>query len=109
LVFKGDEYQALFKLEKIDNPAYSPNTLSDILSMKKNDSPRYFKSMKIMVEREYGKKMQNHFTILDDNIDFSDFSDTLLYEFLENKIRDACIKITTGIFDIIYETYKVEC
>lgn len=107
LVYTEDNIQIRFKLEKIDNPAYIPNTLSDILSMKSN-TPRYFKSMKIVVERNYGKQMTNHFTIIDDNTDFKDFSDSLLYESIEKKLLDAYISIINEIYDIIFKIYIVE-
>ena len=105
LVYTEEDFQIKFKLEKVDNPAYSPNTLSDILSMK-NDTPKYFKSMKIIVERKYGKCMTNHFNIIDDNIDFEDdTSNELLYKTIDNKILKAEENIISVIFNEIYYNY----
>jgi hypothetical protein len=106
LVYTEDDFQIKFKLEKVDNPAYSPNTLSDILSMK-NNTPKYFKSMKIVVERKYGKCMTNHFNIIDDNIDFeNDTSDKLLYRTIDNKVLKAEEGVIRHIFDAIYYNYR---
>ena len=105
LVYTEEDFQIKFKLEKVDNPAYSPNTLSDILSMK-NDTPKYFKSMKIVVERNYGKCMINHFNIIDDNIDFeNNTSDKLLYKTIDNKVLIAMESIIKDIFNSIYDNY----
>jgi hypothetical protein len=105
LVYTAKDFQIKFKLEKVDNPAYSPNTLSDILSMK-NDIPKYFKCMKIVVERNYGKCMTNHFSIIDDNIDFEDdTSNELLYKTIDNKVLDAEKNIIREIYNSIYNIY----
>lgn len=108
LVYTTKDFQIKFKLEKVANPAYIPNTLSDILSM--NDkTPKYFKSMKMIVERSYGKNMKNTFTIIDDRTDFGgDLSDTLLYETIEKYLSEEIERVIKEIFDMIYEIYKVD-
>lgn len=105
-LIEGD-YQIKIKMEKVMNPAYSPNTLSDILSIDKNNTPKYFKSMKIVVERFYGKHMTNHFTIIDDNWnELDDSSDTMLIETITNQFSIAIEKIIKEIYDLIYNYYK---
>ena len=108
LVYNNKDFNIRFKLEKVLNPSYIPNTLSDVLSMNKNDTPKYFKSMKIIVERTYGKNMTNHFTIIDDNTDFEDMSDTLLFETIESILREEFAILIKQVFELIYYTYKVE-
>lgn len=108
LVYNNNDINIRFKLEKVLNPSYIPNTLSDVLSMNKNDTPKYFKSMKIIVERTYGKNMTNHFTIIDDNTDFEDMSDTLLFETIESILREEFAILIRQVFELIYYTYKVE-
>ena len=108
LIYSEEDFQVKFKLEKVNNPAYTPNTLSDILFIK-SDTPQYFKSMKIVVERKYGKCMTNHFTIIDDNKDFEkDMSNYLLYKTIDRKISVEMINIIKEIYDLIYENYKIE-
>ena len=107
LVYTEDDVQIRFKLEKVLNPQYIPNTLSDVLSMG-NKTPQYFKSMKIYVERLYGKKLVNHLTIIDDNNDFKDFSDSLLIESIEHKLFLAYEETVKEIFNLIYQNYKLD-
>ena len=107
LVFHNDSINIRFKLEKVANPAYIPNTLSDILSMN-SDTPKYFKSMKIVVERTYGKGMTNHFTIIDDNTDFKDQSDTMLLESIESILKYEHEAVIYQVFNLMYARYKVD-
>ena len=107
IVYSEEDIQIKIKMEKVPNPAYIPNTLSDILSMNKNVQ-QYFKSMKIVVERNYGKEMTNKFTIIDNDTEFDDFSDKMLYETICKKFLDEIHNITILIFHMIYDTYKLD-
>jgi hypothetical protein len=63
--------------------------------------------MKIIVERNYGKCMTNHFNIIDDNIDVeNDTSDKLLYRTIDNKVLKAEEGVIRHIFDAIYYNYR---
>ena len=108
LVYNDKDINIRFKLEKVLNPSYIPNTLSDVLSMNKNDTPKYFKSMKIVVERTYGKGMTNHFTIIDDNTDFKDQSDTMLLESIESILKYEHEAVIYQVFNLMYARYKVD-
>ena len=107
IVYSEEDIQIKIKMEKVTNPAYIPNTLSDILSMNK-DVQQYFKSMKIVVDRKYGKEMTNKFTIIDNDTEFDDFSDKMLYETICKKFLDEIHNITILIFHMIYDTYKLD-
>ena len=107
IVYSEKDIQIKIKMEKVPNPAYIPNTLSDILSMDKNVQ-QYFKSMKIVVDRKYGKEMTNKFTIIDNDTEFDDFSDKMLYETICKKFLDEIHNITILIFHMIYDTYKLD-
>jgi hypothetical protein len=107
IVYSEENIQIKIKMEKVPNPSYIPNTLSDILSMDKNVQ-QYFKSMKIVVDRKYGKEMTNKFTIIDNDTEFDDFSDKMLYETICKKFLDEIHNITILIFHMIYDTYKLD-
>lgn len=64
----------------------------------------YIHSIKIKITRNFGKKMENNFNIIDGNVEYQDTSDIFLMNVLNLKlsksIREICIKIYDKIYNL---------